>query len=161
MIAETSTRGGSALPVEVEIRTQTQTSRFFRYALIARDGTRLGNLPIQEPKLGWQVLEVTPAGMVGHEALDHAEYFIYGSEMADGSRLYVAQDTEALEDLRETIKNAFLWGGGITVGLALLGGTRGKLAFPVAHRAHQYRRPAHYGWQGRRAGPDGTRSRRV
>jgi signal transduction histidine kinase len=72
---------------------------------------------------------VAPNGMVGDEALEHAEYFIYGSELSDGSRLYVAQDTEALEDLRETIKNTFLWGGGITVGLALLGGLAASWRF--------------------------------
>lgn len=129
MIAETTTRGGSTLPAEIGIRTQTQGQHFFRYALVARDGSTVGNLPILPPELGWQVLEEPTSGVASQMSLGHAEYFIYGSELDDGGRLYVAQDTEALEELRDTITNTFLFGGSITVGLALLGGLAASWRF--------------------------------
>ena len=127
MIAESTTPGGSTLATEIAIRMQTQERKFFRYSLVARDGATIGNLPVLANKVGWQVLEVPAsseaqaAGKTGPEA-NHAEYFIYSRDLPDGGRLYVAQDTEALEELRDAITNTFLFGGSITVGLVLLGG---------------------------------------
>lgn len=129
MVAETNTTGGSTLAAEIAIRTQTQARQFFRYALVAPDATRIGNLTILPPDLGWQIMEEPRASVSGPESAGHAQYFIYGSNLPAGGQLYVAQDTEALEELRDTISNTFLWGGSITVGIALLAGLAASWRF--------------------------------
>ena len=122
LFAEAATSGGNSIAAEIAIRSRSPGHHLFRYGLRESGGDVTGNLPQLPGALGWQYLEQLETDAASELIDAHAHYFIYGSEVPGGGQLFVAQDTESLEELRETIINTFLWGGGITVGLALLGG---------------------------------------
>ena len=122
LFAESTISGGNSIAAEIVIRSQSPGHHLFRYGLRDAAGIVSGNLPQLPKELGWQYLEQLETDLSSELIDAHAHYFIYGADAPGGGQLFVAQDTESLEELREAIINTFLWGGGITVGLALLGG---------------------------------------
>ena len=129
LVSDAARRGGNSIETEISIRTQSPGHHLFRYGLLDRDGKRTGNL-LQLPEgLGWQTLEQLETDSAAKLIEAHSHFYIYGAEVPGGGRLFVAQDNEGLEELREAIINAFLWGGGITVGLALVGGLAASWRF--------------------------------
>jgi signal transduction histidine kinase len=122
LIGEQATEGGSTIVDEITIRMRTTGHRPFRYALIKPDGTRIGNMDVLPDATGWTFVEKPETDVTAETINAHAHFYTFGADVTGAGRLFVAQDTETLEELNETITNTFLWGGGITVALALLGG---------------------------------------
>jgi signal transduction histidine kinase len=129
LISEQAIQGGTSIADEIAIRIQATGHRPFRYALIKPDGSKVGDLDLLPDSTGWTFVE-KPESDLHSEPIDaHAHYYTFGAEVSGAGRLFVAQDTESLEELNETILNTFLWGGSITVGLALLGGLAASWQF--------------------------------
>lgn len=122
LIAETTIKGGNTIESEIKIRTRVQEHSYFRYALKGSDGAVTGNLPILPDPLGWSTLEEPETETPAEKPFDHARYYVFAAALADGHRLYVAQDTEAVDELRNTITRAFEWGSAGFIGLVLIGG---------------------------------------
>lgn len=129
------TQADSGLEKLVEQRIASPSHRF-QYALIDRAGHRLaGDLTDVPNGLGWQTqVEDDPlqAGAEPHNtwfALVSDLAYVYGVEVGGGQRLFVAEDTESLEGLRETVAGTFALGSAITVALAILGGWLVSLLF--------------------------------
>jgi len=122
LIAETTMKGGNTIQAEISIRTRVQEHSYFRYAMKSPDGAVIGNLPILPGALGWGTLEEPETETPIEKPFDHARYYIFATALADGNRLYVAQDSEAVDELRNTITRTFEWGSGIFIGLVLIGG---------------------------------------
>ena len=122
LIAETTLKGGNTIEAEIKIRTRVQEHSYFRYAMKGADGSVIGNLPILPDASGWSTLEEPETETPIEKPFDHARYYIFATALADGNRLYVAQDSEALDELRNTITRTFEWGGAGFFGLILIGG---------------------------------------
>ena len=110
-----------ALIHEIDERTRFPGYRPFEYALLDANGTQIaGDLSPPPARLGWQIIDRPgPAMPDGDSSI---VLYVNGTESSDGHRLFVAQDTEPLEELRETVASTFAIGGAITVALAVLGG---------------------------------------
>jgi len=110
-----------ALVHEIEERTKSPGHHPFEYGLLDASGTLIaGDLNSPPTQLGWQVLDRPGATMSDGDT--SVVFYVFGMEAGDGQKLFVAQDTEPLEELRETVAGTFALGGAITVALAVLGG---------------------------------------
>jgi signal transduction histidine kinase len=72
-------------------------------------------------RLGYHDFEFRPDGEIGADS-DPRVYRGIGRLLSDGGFLLVAEDVDALDELRELIARAFAWGIGATILLAALGG---------------------------------------
>ena len=118
----------------IEQRTDASGHHRFQYALINGDGSRIaGDLSSTPRQLGWQTLaEEHPEepGMELHSFGWGADiFYAFGTEAGGGQRLFVAQDTESIEKLRETVASTFALGSGLTIALAIFGGWAVSLLF--------------------------------
>jgi signal transduction histidine kinase len=104
----------------------------YRYLMRDGDGTTLaGNLAAAiHWRTGYQEIAV-PAPSDGQEREPHL-FRALGQPLAGGGLLIIAQDADALEELRELIVRAFGWGAAATLLLAAIGG--GIVVWHVGHR---------------------------
>lgn len=110
-----------ALATEVAERASSHTQRRFLYALTDAAGVLIaGDLTNPPALLGWQY--VPENASVLPDGDKPGVLYILGKQLDNGQRLFVAQSSESLEELRETVANTFLLSSGITVALAILGG---------------------------------------
>ena len=110
-----------ALTREMTERTASHSHHPFEYALVDANGARLaGDLPATPSQLGWQFMEVPGPTMPDGDSSQ--VLYVFGSEIGDGQRLFVAKDSEPLEELRETVAGTFALGSAVTMILAILGG---------------------------------------
>ena len=119
-LLDARTDGGLAGFIEA-INERTSDSPYHTTFTLLQDGSgkRLaGNLPTQQPRLGWQDLPL-PEGENGAEEGDtiHARGL-----MVKGFYLLVGQSTYQLAEMREFIARSIGWGLLVTAALALVGG---------------------------------------
>jgi signal transduction histidine kinase len=119
-LAEIYRRGGLlVLAQEITRRMNFRTRGPIYYLLQAP--TRqvvVGNLPGMQPTEGVVDFDSDDEGGIS----PRAKLTGYGITLLDGSFLLVAQDASRLTDMQRAIGRAFLWAGGLTLLLAIVGG---------------------------------------
>ena len=110
-----------ALAKELAERVAYPGQQSFEYALLDAQGKRIaGDLQTLPNQLGWQYVNDT--GPVAPDGDQPDVLYVFGQQLDNGRRLFVAKSSESLEELRETVANTFLLSSGVTVALAVLGG---------------------------------------
>ena len=134
-IAQDWAQGGTtALVATVERRVASTSRDDLHYLMLDGSGTRLaGDLPPLAPQPGWFDVPLPAEDTTAPDELqaDPAERHLtgLGTRLADGSYLFVGYDNFRIVEAQEAITRAFAWAIGVTLVLALVGGTLVSLRF--------------------------------
>jgi len=114
--------GGNGQVVDrIERRLASGRHRAMFYLFQDREGhTLAGNLPPMPPREGWLEIPIK-AGEEEHDEPDR-RLLALGRVLPDGSYLVVGEDPHGIDEVQDTIVDAFAWGLAGTLVLAVAGG---------------------------------------
>jgi signal transduction histidine kinase len=124
VVAQAKIEGFDALVATLRTWEKTKRPRPASYALVDSGGrTLVGKLGTARPRAGWFTY-VEPED----DDDDGDDMLGFGTRLENGSLLVVAQETY-LRELGWALIHAFVWAGGISLALAVLGGMITSAAF--------------------------------
>lgn len=114
--------GSSALSHAITTRLHLRSNHGLEYAFYERDGKLIaGSLPASLPHVGWSKVNAPPDG---DEEPGEQEYLsVLTVPLPKGKWLVVGDDLNRVDELGEAILRSLGWALGLTITLAILGGT--------------------------------------